>query len=422
MFSSVDRWALCSLVGMLALAGHVSAHGLPPAAVAVVAQDAQGPRIVRLTAGLALRESDGDYRFVCPNAWGDVDSLPAYALPDEPAVVLSSSGLWLLQDDGSVTRHPDARADGYAFDLAAQGDKLFVLRTHDRTGSEIIEVSATQVKSLWRDAALWTSLSAGSDFLAVARLTQDDRLAQKRLTPRGEVLSSNEGQAPAGTVNVLARGVGNELFLTLAFNGGRHLGRLDDSGWKPVQSANAAIAGPVQLEEGGVYLALDGSLARLDSSALAPLEAASSTPLSCLGCYGTQCYACTRDGLKALEASGLGATTFELSKLVRPRVEGMSDEDAARCELQWEHFRFDLLAFGVSLREGEDAAPAAVGGRTAPAAAGGSMAGASGNAAPKPAADAGCSCALPGRPAAGSGVLLMLASLVFGRSLRRRRS
>ena len=275
MLSSVDRWALALWVGMLALAGRASAHGLPPAAIAIVAQDAQGARVVRLTAGLAVREDDGDYRFVCPSAWGDVDSLPAHALPDQAVVVLSSSGLWLLQDDGTLTRHPDAQAQGYAFDLAALGGKLFVLRTRDRTGSEILEVSATQVKSIWRDASLWTSLTAGADFLAVARLTEDDRLAQKRLTAAGELLDSAEAEAPAGTVNVQARGAGSELYLSLALNGGRQLGKLDADGWQRIHTASAAIAGPVQLGQAGAVLALDGSLARLDGDALEPLPAAS---------------------------------------------------------------------------------------------------------------------------------------------------
>jgi hypothetical protein len=397
------------------------AHGLPPAAVAIVAQDEQGPRIVRLTAGLALRQADGAYRYVCPALWGDADSLPAYALPDQPAVVLSSTGLWLLQSDGNATRHPDALAEGYALDLAAQGGKLFVLRSVERTGSEIIQVSATQVTRIWRDAQLWTSLTAGADFLAVARLTEGDRLAQRKLTPDGRGLSDAEAAAPAGTVNVLARAAGSKLYLVLAYNGGRQLGKLDDGGWNPLHSANAAIAGPVQLEGAGTYVALDGSLSQLEGGALVPFEAARDAAVSCLDCYERHCYACTREGVQALTPAGLAAPTFDLSKLVSPAVAGVSDEIAAQCELQWQHLRFDLLAFGVSLREdgpGAGPAPAAVGGEPV-GASGGTPAGGD---APKPAADGrGCSCGLLGRTNGSGALALGELLLVGGLRLRRPR-
>jgi len=415
--------AVLMIMSMLALArGRAAAHGLPPAAVAVVSQDERGPTIVRLTAGLALRQADGAYRYVCPALWGDAESLPAYALPDQPAVVLSSTGLWLLHDDGSATRHPETLAEGYALDLAAQGGKLFVLRSVDRTGSEIIQVTATQIASVWRDAGLWTSLAAGTDFLAVARLTHDDRLAQRKLSPDGRMLSEAEVAAPPGAVNVLARAAGDELYLAVAYNGGRQLGKLDASGWTPVQTANAAIAGPVQLQDAGAYLAVDGSLSRLEDGALVALEAASGHAVTCLGCYVGQCYACTREGLRALDAVGLAATTFDLSKLVAPAVASLSPALAATCDLQWQHLRFDLLGFGVSLRE-DEGAPAASGGgpsRATDAVTGEAGALGAAGGAPKPAANGGgCSCGLLGRPTRSNAIAL--AVLLLGGGLRRRR-
>jgi MYXO-CTERM domain-containing protein len=196
--------------------------------------------------------------------------------------------------------------------------------------------------------------------VGVARLTDDDRLAQQKLSPEGAPLASAQAKAPPGTVNVLARAAGSELYLVVSYNGGRQLGQLDASGFRILSSASASIHGPVQGAGAEAYLALDGALSRMQAGTVSQLAEASSTPVSGLGCYEQQCYACTRDGIAPLTAAGLGSLTFELSSLVPPALAGLPQGTADMCDLQWQHFRFDLLGLGVELRE-----PAAAGSGTA---------------------------------------------------------
>jgi len=388
----------------------LAAHGLPPAPVAIVAQDAQAPRIVRLAAGFALRHTDGAYRYVCPALWGDVESLPAYALPGQPAVVLSSAGLWLLHEDGRVSAHPDPlAAAGSPFDLAAVSGKLYVLRSPDRRSSELVEVTAERVTRVWQDAALWTTLAAGDDFLAVARLSEDDQLVQQTLSTSGVPRQRMQAAAPAGSVNVLARAAGSDVYLVLANHAGRQLGRLGADGFEMLQSARATIAGPVHGEDGRVYVALDGKLALLQGGSLLQLEEASGANVSCLGCYERQCYACTGAGVQPLTAAGLDAPTFELAQLAPPQLDGLSGELESACDLQWEHLRFDLLGLGIEPREPAPLSPTA--GNLAPAAGSGPTAGRN-----APAADSGEGCSVGARPS-GAHALELLALLWF---LRRR--
>jgi hypothetical protein len=153
----------------------------------------------------------------------------------------------------------------------------------------------------------------------------------------------------------------------------------------------------------------------LEDGALTPLEAAS---VSCLGCYEQQCYACTRDRILPLDAAGLGAASFDLSKLVPPTLTGLDQETATSCDLQWQHLHFDMLAFDASLQApaaNSSNVIAATGGVSGAPRVGG--AGAAGSA-PKPAADGGCSAPLGGLT--GSDALALVA-LVLSRGLRRRR-
>ncbi len=86
------------------------AHGLPPEAYAVISRDAEGPRAVSLSAGVALRRSAQRYQFVCPRAWNDQFASPLAALVDGTIVVGATRGLMLLSDDGTLRAHPDPAA------------------------------------------------------------------------------------------------------------------------------------------------------------------------------------------------------------------------------------------------------------------------------------------------------------------------
>jgi hypothetical protein len=350
-----QRWLRCVsrslqlgvIAGTAAVARPALAHGPAPSAVAVVAQDDLGPRVVRLTSGLALRQPDGSYGYLCPALWSDTDAVGAYGLPGQPVVILASSGLHLLHDDGTVTPHPDPLAAGSAFDIAALGGKLYVLRIKGSTGSEIVEVTSEAVKSIWTDTQLWTTLAAGDDYLALARLGDGDDVDQLRLSPEGTVLDKASANGPPAPLIVFARTLGHELYLAVTANGGRTLGQLKSGSFVTTQNASAAIAGPVQASSGAVFVALDSALDRMDGATLTPIT--TDTPINCLSHYETHSYACTREGVQALLPEGLGALSFQLAQLTAPKLDKLTGTAADTCGQQWEHLRFDLLGLGITL-------------------------------------------------------------------------
>src|SRR5258708_36025772 len=93
--------AACCAAAMLTAGGAVRAHGLTPAIVSVLSMNASGASIVGITAGAAVRTSFG-YRYVCPDAWDGTIPAPFAAVPGRPALVASGSGVFVVNEDGSV--------------------------------------------------------------------------------------------------------------------------------------------------------------------------------------------------------------------------------------------------------------------------------------------------------------------------------
>jgi hypothetical protein len=381
-------WAQFMLT-LAALSWHAAigvAHGPAPSALGIVAEGSTGPDLVRLTAGLARRASADEFRFVCPAAWGDELVLPAASVPSRgPVVIAGSRGLFLLDAAGVVTMHPDPlAATGPVTDFVVLGDKLFALRTVSGA-SELLEVDAARVRVLFSEPGSWSSIAATEDTIGIQRL-REGKVEQLRLSAEGMLIGRDSAPAPKDPIMVLARATGRALYSLVATASGRELGQIDRDTWVRLELAAASIAGPVELPSGAPFIALDSELFRLPE----PRVVLEGMPLvSCLGRLGDRAYACTRDGLAALEESGLGGAIFQLSSLLPPDVQSVPESQREACQLQWEHFRFDLLALGVTLAE-----PPAVtgsGGTAADASVAAAGAMASERPMTSPAADSGCS-------------------------------
>jgi hypothetical protein len=389
-------------------AGIAAAHGPAPAALSIVAAGPSGADVVRLTGGLARRVPGDLFRFVCPAAWGDEVVLPAATIPPAgPVVIAGSRGLFLLDAMGTVTMHPDpVAATGPATDFAVLGGKLFGLRTASGA-SELLEIDATRVRVVFSEPGSWSSIAATQDTIGIQRITED-KIEQLRLSAEGALLGRDSAPAPQAPILVLARATSRALYAVVGTASGRELGQIQGDKWLPVEDASSSIAGPVELPSGEPFVALDTELFRLPEPRVA-FEGAPA--VNCLGRLADRAYACTRDGLAALEQNGLGSAIFQLSSLVPPELQALPESQRDACETQWEHFRFDLLALGVTLVEppvgaaGSGGMAGSIAGADVPTAAGGmagSIAGASVPAAGapqqpqqlSPAADSGCSCQL----------------------------
>jgi hypothetical protein len=337
---------MLACASLMLLANQVRAHSAPPTALAVLVEDDMGPRVVRLSAGLARREPDGSYAMLCPAAWGDDLPLPAAAIPGGPVVIAGTRGLYLLDEAGGLSPHPDPAAAGPSLDLITSGDRLYALRQQGGL-TQLVRIEPERVSTVFSDAASW-STGAASDEAIVLQSLNGDLLSQVRLDRDGALLGREFAQAPEGAVYVSARASSRALYALVGTIFGRELGRIEAGGFTAVARANAAIAGPVELAGGGAFLAIDTQLAPLvDGVPGLPLTAA--PPVSCLGRLGERAYACTLEGVVELGDAGPGRSLFELRVLRPPDLALAAEELRDSCRLQWEHFRFDLLSVGIDV-------------------------------------------------------------------------
>jgi hypothetical protein len=320
----------------------VHAHGGDPAqALSIVASDAQGPVVVRLNEGLAVRRPEG-FRYVCPVLWGEEEAVPALSIPGGPALIGASTGLFILGSDGSVTRHPDPAAAGRVITLAASQHGLWALRAG--TLFEVIEVRADTLRVLWSDIQRWEDMALTTEAATLLRL-DSGRLVEQRLPLAGGAPTESKVALTTNAANVRARSAGDASYALLLTNTlMSELGRIEDERWHVLLRAGT-VAGPIETKEGQRFVALDGVLARFDDEQLSPL--AETARVSCLGRTGELSYACVASGLRALRAAGLGESLFALEDLRAPDLSQVAEAERAACSLQWQRYTVDLLRLGI---------------------------------------------------------------------------
>lgn len=419
----------CAVLGCVSSAERARAHGKPPEALSVVSGDERSARIVRLNEGFARSTAEG-FRYVCPALFGEDTVVPAGAIPGGPAIVGASTGLFVMRQDGSVMRHPDARAAGRVLALSSAAAGLFALR---QAGDlyELLRVYEDRVEVLWNGLEPFYELAAADDFLHLVRL-EAGRLHELKLSFDGEVRFAGETEVPESAAAVLARASGSAGYVVLLTSGlDAELGRVDQGSWRSLATGRA-FAGPIATAEGSAFVAVDGELAAFDGEQ--PRPVGEPARVTCLRAHGALRYACSDGGLHVLGPAGLGAELFALDQLLAPDLTTVPAEQRARCELQWQRFEIDLRSIGIEPRAaserdaGPDGGSSAMPDSGATADAGAQPSGAR-DAGARPAARRelaaeGCGCRIEGStPAAGAafGGLALPALLAFRRCRRCRR-
>lgn len=336
------------VLGMFALFSPLAtarAHGPAPAALGVLAWDGEQVELVRLNVGLARRVADGRFRFVCPALWGDERGAPAAPLARGEIVLAAGSGLFVLSGDGAPQPHPDANARGAVVDLVRAGDGLYALRVAGGQ-SELLAIDAQRVRAVWNDPSVFFSLAAERERLLALRASELN-LEWQWLDVSGAPGDAGQLALPISVEYAFAR-LSRELPYALVLEQGRpELGSLASGSWVSIAKGAASIAGPLAVEDADL-IAVDGQLSQLDGVALEPL--APGPYVTCLDHIGELAYACTREGLARVSASGVGDTLFALSQLAPPDLSAAADQaQREACDYQWQDLRFDLLALGVQV-------------------------------------------------------------------------
>jgi hypothetical protein len=365
---TMQRVALQVGAFVLALLASVRAfaHGEPPVAYGVLWRDAEGPKAVSLSAGVALRVAPQRYQFVCPGAWLDQFSAPLAALADGTIVVGATRGLMLLDELGNARPHPDPAASGRSSELVRSARGVFALRAA-QSGSELLAVDAQTVRVLWQDSTSWSAVVALEDRLVLMRAANRllELVAVSALD--GSELERSSAQLELPVDRVFARAhAGLAYALLLYRDGTMALGGVTGNAFSKLADGALSIAGPLSAPD-ATLLALDGQLVQLRDGTLSPLLDAHQ--ISCLLEHDGLRYACERDGISELNGQDLGAPLFRFDWLEAPALERVVEgEPRMLCTMQWQDY---LLDRQLSMPEaGSGGVPSAGAGGAQPMAAG----------------------------------------------------
>jgi hypothetical protein len=350
--------------------------------------------MLRLAQGIVLREG-ATWRFVCSQTYGGKGQDLAGAVPGGGAAVAVPSGIVLMQRDGSFVPHPDPEASlGTPTAFAVAPGKLYAVRRRERVRvTDVIEITPTSVRVIWTDSRYWNDLAVGAESLTLVRF-EGDEVDELRLSFSGEVRSEQKASL-VDPLEVSVRVIGDTPYYTAKLQTSTVLARIEQGTWKPVVTAGNGLAGPLELPDGTVLVALDGVLSTLANDVATPLPA--DDFVIGLSQIEAHPYACTRTGLREVSSTSLGANLFDLAELHGPDgclVPAGSESD---CELEWQHFQVELLGANIPLASA-DPAQKVCGGTTGATAMGALDAGV---AAASASALAGTAASVPARAPAG---------------------
>lgn len=340
-------------------------HGPPAFVSGIVAENGNGPLVVSLSEGFAIRV-DSEWRFVCPASFGHELSPPALSADGAHTYVSGEDDLFELDSSGTIHRlgRPElSRAT--VLSLATVGGGLFATRlAGDHT--ELWRVDDSSHAPLWQGMGVYTALTADSTGLwmvhqaggsAVAVHVEPGGTQTDALTFELDEASSVSTvlfASDALYVNVVTPSLGSELLRVAARDGGT------DGGADVVTRSDAPMSGPVSDGAGAAWITAGNTLFHVSRGALKLVFSQGERFVS-VGSYEPTRYASLQVRLVELVDTGVGRDLFRLGSVHEPLLTGLNVDVRDACWVQWLVFRGDLARVDIfvdagapALRAGDD--------------------------------------------------------------------
>ncbi len=412
---------LAAVLVLIGGAATAHAHGPPPDVLSVLGFEGALPSVLRLSAGLAYRDTLG-VRFVCPAMHGDELAVPAEPIDDAHVLVAAGAGLTLLGADGMLMPHPDPAAVGSGVLQLARGPgAVFALR-FESASTALLRIDLERSEPIAELPHDFGALAADGDRLALSRF--DLTTTELELwSVDAEVLQSWSFATRPGTIAAHVRLVDSVLYaVVLASDGATaELLRAEaDGSVTTLRDGARSIVGPAHAGA-SVLVAVDGALFAIVDDALVATELTSG--VTCVGEQSGHAYVCIDRELHALDGLRLGPRWFTLAQLLPPDLGRLEGEVRERCNLQWEHYELDLMGVGIQVAQAPSPASADAGAESGS----GSGSDSDSDPDPDPSSDSGCAIRPGARSrrvsrSAGRALVLLPALLAVSRLRRRRRA
>jgi hypothetical protein len=256
-----------------------------------------------------------------------------------------------LKRDGSTTPHPDPEAaQGTPTAFARGAGTLYALRMRPRLRvTDVVEITDTSVRIVWTDSRYWSDIAVADTGLVLVRM-EGDEVDELRLSFSGEVVSEQKA-ALVDPLEVSVRVIGDTPYYTAKFASSTEFARIEKDTWKRILQAGNTLAGPLQMSDGTVLVALDGVLSSLVNDVATPVS--DDDFVVGLAQLDGHPYAATRTGMREVASTGLGGEIFDLAALWGPDECLVPDGAESDCELEWQHFQVELLGANIPLATGD---------------------------------------------------------------------
>ncbi|MFT3925304.1 MAG: hypothetical protein QM778_22390 [Myxococcales bacterium] len=336
------RVLVAALVLVLAWPALGRAHGVPAAVTGVIAEDEQGPWLVRLTEGLARRGEAG-WEFVCPALFGGYATLLAASARNEYAFVVGSGGSYRLYRDGLPELVSATRTAFTLRAVGAMGERIVALEVAE-VGTALVDVDSAQgpdaVVPLWMDEKRWDALGTDGSTLWILRVVGS---VLEVATLSSDFVEQGRVPYPLSAPVVLAevRPSPGALYAhVMRTEADADLVELTPSGARLVVQAYGPIQGPLSRPQGALWISAAGELRAID--ALEAVLPVFSQPVTCLEPGRLAPYLCTSRYVLGLDALEERDARFDLGRLLEPNVQPVDLQQAKWCVDQWQTFERDL--------------------------------------------------------------------------------
>ncbi len=315
-------------------------HGPTPAALNAPTIDVNGPVLVRLSRGAALRTDDG-FQYVCPSMWGGPDT-PIMASPN-------GSTTWLPAANGIQTIDSLGAVVGLGFDEFSSSTVRLLLVASEHVialrgcsgGSNLARLTPNGPEIVFAtDTTIGTAIVHGDQIL-LGTLLSDGAVEIQSISMTGELTgpSSISGTGLKGTIAL--RMAGDSLYVRTANGLDYRLYRQVGDGLIQIAQSVEPIHGP-SIADDTMYITVDRHLTRLEKDdTQTTLD--TKKRVTCLGAHpNIGVYACVLPNIFQVNGDSFGPPLFQLKDLSGPPLEDILDPDTRLgCELEWLDFASD---------------------------------------------------------------------------------
>lgn len=334
MMTSVLKRGLIAALLALCFAGTAEAH-LAPRTLGVVRYDAGArPQLLLTTYGLVLRE-DEVWRYVCPVRHGGPDTPPAIAADDRT---------WLVTIDGAQLFEPDLTPLTDKFgdvtvvalpELAVLPEGAFALVLEGK-GSALYRLREEGPERIFADRDPWQDLIATDDGLLLARTTTASVVEFTELDAAGTVTSTYGVPRLAWEVSLHASPDGAQFAVATDAVSSVVMERV--GGVMEIVFETPGIVGAVTRLGGRMFVSIDSALHVVNEGVATPTG--DDRQVTCFGHGPAGAYACSNLQVYAMADDGaLGEPVFLMPWVESPSVEGLTVDQAATCDFQWNDLR-----------------------------------------------------------------------------------